>query len=74
MRMETKPVMSNALAGWRARALVLAATVATALLAACGGSGTGAGSPSTAAANGAALVTIQDAAGDFLSYTVDLSR
>ena len=55
---------------WRSRLLALAATVATALVTACGGSGTSA--PPAAMDSGAAIVTLQDAAGDFQSYTVDV--
>ena len=63
-------IKSNPLASARSRLLAFAATVATALLAACGNSGTGA--PPMATGNGAVLVTLQDAAGDFQSYTVDV--
>jgi hypothetical protein len=55
---------------WRMRLLALAATVTTALLAACGGSGTG--SSQMQAGTGAAIISMQDAAGDFQSYTVDV--
>ena len=57
--------------GWRSRLLALAATLTSAMLAACGG---GSGDSSIAPTNdmGAAMVTLQDAAGDFQSYTVDV--
>ncbi len=55
---------------WRMRLLALAATVTTALLAACGGSG--AGSSQMQDGTGAAVISMQDAAGDFQSYTVDV--
>lgn len=59
-------------AGWRPRLLALGATLITALLSACGG-GTSASMPvNPPADSGAAIVTLQDAAGDFLSYTVDV--
>ena len=57
--------------GARARLLALAATLATALLTACGG-GSGDSSITPASDTGAAMVTLQDAAGDFQSYTVDV--
>jgi hypothetical protein len=52
------------------RLLAIAATVTTALLAACGGSGTG--SSQMQNGTGAAVISLQDAAGDFQSYTVDV--
>ncbi len=58
----------NLSSGWRPRLMALATVVTAALLTACGGSGTSA--PPPAAGNGAAIVTLQDAAGDFQSYTV----
>lgn len=60
----------NPLAGARSRMLGFATTVATALLAACGSSGTSA--PQMTNDTSAAIVTLQDAAGDFQSYTVDV--
>ena len=60
----------NPLASARSGLLRLAATVVTALLAACGSSGTSA--PQIANDTGAAIVTLQDTAGDFQSYTVDV--
>src|SRR5882672_9023721 len=55
---------------WRMRLLAIAATVTTTLLAACGGSGTG--SSQLQDGTGAAVISMQDAAGDFQSYTVDV--
>jgi hypothetical protein len=56
---------------WRSRLLALAATLSTAMLTACGG---GSGDSTIAPSNetGTAMVTLQDAAGDFQSYTVDV--
>ena len=55
----------------RSRMLALAATLSTALLAACGG-GSGDSSITPVSDTGAAMITLQDAAGDFQSYTVDV--
>ncbi|MBS0386879.1 MAG: hypothetical protein JSR15_00260 [Proteobacteria bacterium] len=57
--------------GVRSRLIALAATLATALLTACGG-GSGDSSIAPASETGAAMITLQDAAGDFQSYTVDV--
>lgn len=58
---------------WRSRLLALTATLAAAMLAACGG-GSNDGMTATPPSSdmGAAMVTLQDAAGDFQSYTVDV--
>lgn len=57
---------------WRTRMLGFTASLVAGLLAACGGSGSTSGAPQVSADDGTALITLQDAAGDFLSYTVDL--
>jgi hypothetical protein len=56
--------------GWRVRLLAITAIVTTALLAACGGSGSGASQLQSD--TGAAVISLQDAAGDFQSYIVDV--
>ena len=65
-------VKSNAPAPWRSRILGLAATFVAGLLTACGGSGSSSSAPQVSADNGSALITLQDVAGDFLSYTVNV--
>jgi len=57
---------------WRARLLALTATASAAMLAACGGSSGNSMTAPPSADMGAAIVTLQDAAGDFQSYTVDV--
>ena len=69
----------NAPARWVADLLKTSATLVAALLVACGGSGDMGGSNnggSGTACSGScssALITMQDAAGDFLSYTLDVT-
>ncbi|HLQ13749.1 MAG TPA: hypothetical protein VK130_10985 [Steroidobacteraceae bacterium] len=65
-------------ARWAARLVKGGATLTAALLVACGGSGDmggsnngGSGAACTGSC-GSSLITMQDAAGDFLSYTVDV--
>ena len=65
-----KPCTANL---WRSRRLALTATLGAAILAACGGgSSDNAATTPPASDMGAAMVTLQDAAGDFQSYTVDV--
>src|SRR5258706_10653438 len=69
----------NAPARWVADLLKTSATLVAALLVACGGSGDMGGSNNggsgTACSGscGSALITMQGAAGDFLSYTLDVT-
>ena len=63
---------SNAPARWRSRMLGLTAGLVVGLLAACGGSSSGSSTSQLAATDGTALITLQDAAGDFQSYIVDV--
>jgi hypothetical protein len=71
-------VKSNATPPWRARLMGAAVALVTVALGACGGSGTasmssgGGGASACTSGCGAAYLTIQDAAGDFQSYTVDV--
>ena len=71
-------IPSRATGASRLRALA-AALLTTALLAACGGGGSasmgggGGGVSGCTGGCGAALLTLQDAAGDFQSYTVDVA-
>jgi hypothetical protein len=58
---------------WRSRRLALTATLGAALLAACGGGSSDIATTTPPSSDmGAAMVTLQDAAGDFQSYTVDV--
>src|SRR5258706_606321 len=64
---------------WPARLLKAGATALAALLVACGGgsgdlggSNTGGGVSALSRSCGPAVITMQDTAGDFLSYTVDV--
>ena len=80
MTMNNTRIMSGGTTPWRAgmQALrgVLLATLCATALAACGGGSAGnapAGGASGCGTDcGAALITLQDAAGDFQSYTVDV--
>jgi hypothetical protein len=71
-------ITSNHSGRWRTRLLAAGAAIAAALTACGGGSeamsgANGGGAASGCVSNcGAALLTLQDAAGDFLSYTVDV--
>jgi hypothetical protein len=72
-------ITSNAPTRWVARLLKASAALIAAVLVACGGgsgdmggSNNGGGVGACSGSCGAALVTMQDAAGDFLSYTVDV--
>lgn len=61
----------NPPAGWRTRLLAATATLASALLAACGGGSASNGSQ-LQNSTGPAVISMQDAAGDFQSYIVDV--
>ncbi|HMI36565.1 MAG TPA: DUF4382 domain-containing protein, partial [Steroidobacteraceae bacterium] len=79
MSANSDTITFNAPARWVAGLLKASATLVAALLVACGGSGDMGGSNNggsgTACSGscGSALITMQDAAGDFLSYTVDVT-
>ena len=79
MSANSDTITFNAPARWVAGLLKASATLVAALLVACGGSGDMGGSNNggsgTACSGscGPALITMQDAAGDFLSYTVDVT-
>ena len=82
MRTNPQHIKSNPPRGWSSRIQglgnTLLATVFASLLLACGGGSAGSsmgntgGTGSCGADCGAALITLQDAAGDFQSYTVDV--
>ncbi|MGH8262259.1 MAG: hypothetical protein ACRET4_02165, partial [Steroidobacteraceae bacterium] len=58
---------------WRSRLLLLTAALGAAMLAACGGRSNGDSMTTPPSSDmGAAMITLQDAAGDFQSYTVDV--
>ena len=69
---QTNPCIKSAAAiSWRTRFMALGAALMTALMVACGG-GSASLPENVPAQSGAALITLQDAAGDFLNYTVDV--
>jgi len=66
---DTKPRLRQWMRGWVAACIILAGPTAVG----CSGGGDGGGASGTASAtNGQAMVSLTDAAGDFLSYTVDV--
>ena len=71
MSSNSDSIKLNPKSDWRMRLLAITATITTALLAACGG-GSGSGSSQMQNSAGPAVISMQDAAGDFQSYTVDV--